>query len=198
MAANLQVPGYRAPGCISPALLIYESGHNRLIQTLNPSARRHRLWASIHLVQADSPCSTMHSSLSLFVSGHAQHIFFFGFDSVAGAAVAADEPPFTAGISGDGTATGSGTSALPIFSGSVSGTVTICKMRAKLRTLFHAMPGKYFHNLISRVYSNNWIKWSTASRKISAVLTSSRELDTLISPQTRSHGHWRMQVIRGD
>lgn len=95
------------------------------IQTLNPSARRHRLWASIHFVQADSPCSTTHSSLSLFVSGHAQHIFFFGFDSVAGAAaaVAVVDPPFTDEISGDCTATGSGTSALPIFSSSVSGAI---------------------------------------------------------------------------
>jgi hypothetical protein len=54
----------------------------------------------------------MHSSLSLLVSGQAQHIFFFGFESVAGAA--ADDPLFTAGISGDGTRTG--TSVLPIFS----------------------------------------------------------------------------------
>jgi hypothetical protein len=59
--------------------------------------------------------------------------------------LAADDPPFTAGISGDdGTATGSGTLALPIFSSSVSGTITICKMWAKLRTLFCALPGQIF------------------------------------------------------
>lgn len=50
-------------------------------QTLKPSARRHIRWASIHFAQASSPCSTMHSSLSFFVSGQAQQIFFFGFDS---------------------------------------------------------------------------------------------------------------------
>lgn len=54
-------------------------------QTLNPSALKHRRWASIHFPHASSPCSTMHSSLSLFVSGQAQHIFFFGFVSPAGA-----------------------------------------------------------------------------------------------------------------
>lgn len=50
-------------------------------QTLKPSARRHIRWASIHFAQASSPCSTMHSSLSFLVSGQAQQIFFFGFDS---------------------------------------------------------------------------------------------------------------------
>lgn len=48
---------------------------------LKPSARRHVLWASIHFVQASSPCSTMHSSRSFFVSGQAQQIFFFGLVS---------------------------------------------------------------------------------------------------------------------
>jgi hypothetical protein len=57
----------------------------------------------------------MHSSLSLLVSGQAQHIFFFGFESVAG--TAADDPVFTAAVSGDGTRTG--TSVLPIFSSEV-------------------------------------------------------------------------------
>lgn len=51
-------------------------------QILNPSARRHSRCASIYFVQAASPCSTIHSSLSFFVSGQAQHIFFLGFDSV--------------------------------------------------------------------------------------------------------------------
>lgn len=50
-------------------------------QTLKPSARRHLRWASIHFSQAGSPCSTMHSSLSFLVSGQAQHIFFFSFES---------------------------------------------------------------------------------------------------------------------
>lgn len=70
-------------------------------QTLNPSALKHWRWASIHFPQASSPCSTMHSSLSFFVSGQAQQIFFFGlvsgagacpaFSSETGAAVVADE-----------------------------------------------------------------------------------------------------------
>lgn len=53
-----------------------------LSQTLKPSDRRHKRWASIHFVHADSPCSTMHSSLNFLVSGQAQHILFFGFVSV--------------------------------------------------------------------------------------------------------------------
>lgn len=56
-------------------------------QTLNPSARRQILWASIHFAQATSPCSTMHSSRSFFVSGQAQHIFFLAFDTLHAVAV---------------------------------------------------------------------------------------------------------------
>ena len=58
-----------------------------LHQTLKPSARRHCLWASIHLVHAASPCSTIHSSRNFLVSGHAQQIFFFGFWSCSEALV---------------------------------------------------------------------------------------------------------------
>lgn len=56
-------------------------------QTLNPSALRHFRWASMNFPQASSPFCTMQSSLSFFVSGQAQQIFF-GFDPGAGAVVA--------------------------------------------------------------------------------------------------------------
>lgn len=69
---------------ISPFKNLFIFCRQDYCQTLNPSARRHCLWASIHFPQAASPCSTMHSSLSFFVSGQAQHIFFLGFDSGGG------------------------------------------------------------------------------------------------------------------
>ena len=53
------------------------------VYTLNPSFRRHALCASISFLHASSPLSVMHSSRALFVSGHAQQIFFFGFSSLA-------------------------------------------------------------------------------------------------------------------
>jgi len=62
------------------------------------------------------------------VSGHAQHIFFFGLEPIAGGAGA--DPSFTAGISGDDTAIGSGTPALPISSSSAS-SIVICPIRGK-------------------------------------------------------------------
>jgi len=58
----------------------------------------------------------------------AAHIFFFGLESVAGAAGA--DPSFTPGISGDGTAIGSGTSVLSISSSSAS-SIVICLTRGK-------------------------------------------------------------------
>ena len=57
--------------------------------TLNPSARRHVLCASMYSVQDSSPLCIMHSSLTLRVSGHAQQIRHFGFASSAGAPVLA-------------------------------------------------------------------------------------------------------------
>lgn len=60
----------------------HELNYLQQSQTLKPSARRHLRWASIHFAHASSPCSTIHSSLSFLVSGQAQQIFFFGFDSV--------------------------------------------------------------------------------------------------------------------
>jgi hypothetical protein len=45
--------------------------------TLNPSLRKHDLCASIRSAQASSPFCVMHSSRTFFVSGQAQHIFFF-------------------------------------------------------------------------------------------------------------------------
>ena len=65
------------------------SSHDRArCQTLNPSALRHCRWASMNFPQASSPFCTMQSSLSFFVSGQAQQIFFFGLVSGAGAVVA--------------------------------------------------------------------------------------------------------------
>jgi hypothetical protein len=64
------------------------SSHDRArCQTLNPSALRHCRWASMNFPQASSPFCTMQSSLSFFVSGQAQQIFF-SLVSGAGAVVA--------------------------------------------------------------------------------------------------------------
>ncbi|PVH32909.1 hypothetical protein PAHAL_9G523400 [Panicum hallii] len=65
------------------------SSHDRArCQILNPSALRHCRWASMNFPQASSPFCTMQSSLSFFVSGQAQQIFFFVLVSGAGAVVA--------------------------------------------------------------------------------------------------------------
>lgn len=47
--------------------------------TVNPSARRQTLCASIRSAQCSSPCCTTHSSRSFLVSGHEQQIFFPDF-----------------------------------------------------------------------------------------------------------------------
>lgn len=63
------------------------------VYTSNPSLRKHFKCASInalHFPSSSVPCSTTHSSLARFVSGHAQQIFFgfpsapIGADDVAG------------------------------------------------------------------------------------------------------------------
>lgn len=47
--------------------------------TLNPSARRHCLCASMSCLQASSPLRTIHSSRDFLESGQAQQIFLLGF-----------------------------------------------------------------------------------------------------------------------